>query len=61
MREQIGKTFEVFLEEAEDGDGFYGRARNFYALKVNEGEAGRFAYVKAVAVERGYLRGEIVV
>jgi tRNA A37 methylthiotransferase MiaB len=60
MNAQIGKTFEVFLEEAEDKNGYYGRANNFYALKVLEGKAGCFAKVKATKVDRGALWGEVV-
>jgi tRNA-2-methylthio-N6-dimethylallyladenosine synthase len=60
MNAQIGKTFEVFLEEADDKIGFYGRARNFYAIRLLEGKEGTFARAKATKVDRGALWGEIV-
>jgi tRNA-2-methylthio-N6-dimethylallyladenosine synthase len=58
MNAQIGKTFEAFLEEADEG--FFAKTNNFYALKVLEGKAGTFARVKATRVDRGALQGEIV-
>jgi tRNA-2-methylthio-N6-dimethylallyladenosine synthase len=60
MSAQIGKVFEVFLEEADDGVGFFGRANNFYALKMLEGKAGEFARAKVVKADRGALWGESI-
>ncbi|GHV03874.1 tRNA-2-methylthio-N(6)-dimethylallyladenosine synthase [Campylobacterota bacterium] len=61
MRSQIGKVFEVFLEEADDGEGLYGKSHNFYSLRVSSGaNAGEFARVKAVGIDRGALLGEVV-
>jgi tRNA-2-methylthio-N6-dimethylallyladenosine synthase len=60
MNAQIGKTFEAFLEEADDKNGFFGRTDSFYAIKVPSGKAGSFAKVRATKVDRGALWGEIV-
>ncbi|MDR3347125.1 MAG: tRNA (N6-isopentenyl adenosine(37)-C2)-methylthiotransferase MiaB [Helicobacteraceae bacterium] len=61
MNAQIGKVFDVFLESGADGASLYGRAHNFYALKVSGGaKAGEFARVRAFGVERGALLGEVV-
>ncbi|MDR2033606.1 MAG: tRNA (N6-isopentenyl adenosine(37)-C2)-methylthiotransferase MiaB [Helicobacteraceae bacterium] len=60
MNAQIGKTFEVFLEPSTDGTGLYGKAHNFYAMRILKGEVGTFARAKAIAIERGALKGEII-
>lgn len=61
MNAQIGKTFEVFLEESSSGDGIYARSDRFYAFHIKgEGEIGTFAKAKAIGVEKGALVGQIV-
>lgn len=61
MQQQIGKTFEVFLEESSDGDGIYAKSDRFYAFHIKENATvGTFAKVKAVGMERGALVGQII-
>ncbi|MGE4295613.1 MAG: tRNA (N6-isopentenyl adenosine(37)-C2)-methylthiotransferase MiaB [Campylobacterales bacterium] len=61
MWRQVGKTFEVFLENADGGDGLYGRSHGFYAIRVAGGaKAGTFAKVKTTGVERGALVGQVI-
>ena len=62
VKEQLGKTFEVYFEELR-ADGYVsGRSDNNYLVKVKGSEdlLGSFAHVKIIQTRRASLVGEIV-